>query len=126
MRARKMIRVVIESPYAGNIYQRWRNRRYARKAMLNSLGRSEAPIASHLLYTQVLDDGDRTDRAMGINAGLEWLSVADAVVVYIDYGISSGMKSAIKLAIELNKPVHYRSLYLSDTTKAIHESSWSG
>ena len=48
-------RVILESPYAGDIE---RNVAYARAAMRDSLLRGEAPIASHLLYTQpgVLDD----------------------------------------------------------------------
>ena len=50
-----MQRVIIESPYAGDVE---RNVRYARAAMADCLKRGEAPFASHLLYTQegVLDD----------------------------------------------------------------------
>jgi hypothetical protein len=34
-----------------------RNIRYAQLCVLDCLQRGEAPFASHLLYTQVLDDG---------------------------------------------------------------------
>lgn len=50
-----MIKVILESPYAGEID---RNIRYARACVRDSLLRGESPIASHLLYTQsgILDD----------------------------------------------------------------------
>lgn len=41
--------VILESPYAGNIEK---NVAYARACVRDSLSRGEAPIASHLLYTQ--------------------------------------------------------------------------
>ena len=47
--SKNMVRVILESPYAGDIE---RNVKYARMAVRDSLSRGEAPIASHLLYTQ--------------------------------------------------------------------------
>lgn len=44
-----MKRVILESPYAGDVE---RNLTYARECVRDSLSRGEAPIASHLLYTQ--------------------------------------------------------------------------
>lgn len=60
-----MRRVVLESPYAGNFIVRWLNRRYARKCVRHSLSLGEAPIASHLLYTQrgILRDHDPAEMA---------------------------------------------------------------
>ena len=59
-----MRRVIVESPYAGNVEG---NIEYARACVRDSLARGEAPIASHLLYTQcgVLRDELATERAMG-------------------------------------------------------------
>ena len=87
--------VVLESPYAGEI---GRNVDYARRCVKDSLERGEAPIASHLLYTQkgILDDSKPNERALGIDAGLAWLKVADLHVFYVDYGISPGMQYAIE------------------------------
>ena len=91
-----MKRVILESPYGSDsVVVVDRNTRYARAAMLDSLKRGEAPMVSHLLYTQVLDDRDRDDRHMGIEAGLAWGSVVDATVVYVDLGITSGMEKGI-------------------------------
>lgn len=99
--------VILESPYAGDVEA---NVAYARACLVDSLSRGEAPIASHLLYTQVLDDTDPLQRDMGIAAGLAWRFVAHASVVYVDRGISSGMRHGIDLAHEEGITVEYRSL----------------
>lgn len=103
-----MKRVIIESPYAGNIY---RNLQYAKECMLNSLGRGEAPLASHLLYTQILDDDIPYERDMGIRAGLEWATVADKHVFYTDYGYSTGMLLALQYAKDNNLEIEERKIY---------------
>ena len=101
--------VIIESPYAGDIEA---NVAYARACVRDSLGRGEAPIASHLLYTQpgILRDDIPAERQWGIAAGLAWRNVADASVVYTDRGISAGMEHGIAAAREAGKPVEFRSL----------------
>ncbi len=105
--------VIIESPYAGDIEA---NVEYARAAIRDSLNRGEAPIASHLLYTQpgILDDAIPEERQWGIDAGLAWRRVADVTVVYTDKGITKGMEYGIKLAEEEGNPVEYRSLVLKE------------
>lgn len=113
-----MRRVILESPFAGQggalraAIGRWRNRRYARRCMRDSLGRGEAPIASHLLYTQrgVLNDNDPVEWQRGIAAGLAWGCVAEATVVYVDRGISKGMSYGIARAKQEGRPIEYRVL----------------
>lgn len=85
---------------------------YARACLRDCLNRDESPIASHLLYTQpgVLDDDVPEERNKGIVAGLAWLDVADASVVYTDLGISKGMQEGIRTAQEKNKIIEYRKL----------------
>lgn len=102
-----MRRVILESPYDGNVEQ---HVAYARMAMRDCLMRGESPMVSHLLYTQVLDDREPHERAAGIEAGLAWGEVADATVVYIDRGISSGMTHGIARAQAQGRPVEYRTL----------------
>jgi hypothetical protein len=99
--------VIIESPYAGDVEA---NVAYARKAVRDSLLRGEAPIASHLLYTQdgVLDDNVPVERQQGIDAGLAWRKVAEASVVYADRGISLGMEYGIEKANNAGIPVEVR------------------
>jgi hypothetical protein len=104
-----MRRVIIESPYAGDVE---RNLRYLRACMRDSLLRGEAPFASHAIYTQpgVLDDNDPEQRRMGINAGFEWWPAAEAVVFYVDLGWSPGMLRASALAIEHAEECETRTL----------------
>ena len=99
--------VIIESPYAGDVEF---NLAYARRALLDSLQRGEAPIASHLLYTQVLDDGVPAERKLGIEAGLAWRRVAEVSAVYTDLGISSGMQYGIDLAAQAGLFIDYRTI----------------
>lgn len=101
--------VILESPFAGDEEA---NIEYARKCVRDSLERGEAPIASHLLYTQpgILDDHDPVERSWGIDAGLAWRRVAEGSVVYTDRGISKGMEYGIAAAEAAGKPIEYRTL----------------
>lgn len=101
--------VIIESPFAGDVEA---NIEYARKCVKDSLSRGEAPIASHLLYTQpgILDDDIPEERQWGIDAGLAWRRVADITVVYTNKGITKGMEYGIALAQEEGNLVEYRTL----------------
>jgi hypothetical protein len=87
------------------------NEEYARACMEDCLERGEAPFPSHLIYTQVLDDTDPIQRKQGMEAGFAWNEVAERSVVYIDLGISGGMKAGIKNAIKAGRPREYRRLF---------------
>jgi len=104
-----MRRVILESPFAGDVEA---NLAYARACLADCLRRGEAPLASHLLYTQpgVLDDDDPAERALGIEAGLAWGAFADATVVYQDLGISRGMQQGINRADAEGRDVEFRWL----------------
>ena len=104
-----MKRVIIESPYAGDVET---HVRYARRCVEHSLLRGEAPLASHLLYTQegILDDNIQAQRDKGIEAGHAWFEVADYIVFYLDYGTSVGMDLALNRAEELGRPVISRQI----------------
>lgn len=104
-----MKRVILESPYAGDVD---RNTRYARACMADCLARGESPFVSHALYTQpgVLDDTVPAERRLGIEAGFAWRSVADATVVYADLGITPGMAYGIEHAERCERDIEYRRL----------------
>lgn len=101
--------VIIESPYAGDVEA---NLTYARACVRHSLSLGEAPIASHLLYTQlgILRDEVPEERQWGIDAGLAWKAVASASIVYADRGITPGMKYGIAAAEAAGIPVEYRNI----------------
>jgi hypothetical protein len=104
-----MKRVVLESPFAGDVEK---NIAYARACVADCLRRGEAAIASHLLYTQpgILDDTKPEERKLGIEAGFTWNILAETIVVYQDRGMSRGMNAGIELAQKNGIPVEYRNL----------------
>jgi hypothetical protein len=104
-----MIRVIIESPFAGDVGT---NVAYLRRCMFDCIHRGEAPFASHALYTQpgVLRDGIPEERKLGIEAGFAWRDVAEKTVVYTDLGITSGMRAGIEHAAKLGHEVEFRAL----------------
>jgi hypothetical protein len=108
-----MKRVIIESPYGGD--NKISNIQYACAAMADCLKRGEAPFASHLLYTHdgILDDDIPHQRALGIEAGLQWGRFADATIVYQDYGITKGMKIGIERAKAEKRPIEYRNIKIN-------------
>ena len=99
--------VLVESPFAGD---RVRNASYLRAAMRDCIKRGEAPFASHMLYTQFLDDDVPDERAAGIECGLAWGRHAVRTVVYENFGITKGMRLGIDRAHEEGRPVVMRSL----------------
>jgi hypothetical protein len=102
--------VVIESPFAGEVAL---NVEYARAALSDSLRRGEAPFASHLLYTQVLDDLVPVQREQGIAAGFAWGQAAELHAFYVDRGISRGMRIALGRVLDQRARLafEFRSLH---------------
>lgn len=87
-----MKRVIVESPYAGDIEL---NEIYGELVMHDCLvNYNESPYASHLLYTRkyVLRDGHPEERKLGIEAGFYWRDVSEKTVFYVDLGITGGME----------------------------------
>lgn len=112
-----MKRVILESPFAGNVVK---NIRYARQCVKHSLSLGEAPIASHLLYTQkgILNDDIEEERRLGIDAGLAWKEVAEAQVFYVDFGMSKGMQYAYDYARDNNIEVEFRRILKKSKIKS--------
>ncbi len=111
--------VVIESPYGrnpdGSIASARtieRNVTYLRACMADCLRRGEAPIASHALYVQpgVLDEGKPEERRKGMMAGWAWHAAADAVIRYIDLGVTPGMLDGIAHAHSVGTFIETREL----------------
>ena len=102
--------VIIESPYGQNpeLFTK-----YLALCIQDTLARGEAAYASVPIYalTRALDDLKPEERATGIAAGLEWYSVAEGCVAYVDHGISAGMREGITAARSLNVPVVYRRIF---------------
>lgn len=101
-----MRRVIMESPFRGDPV----NIEYAKACVADCLRKGEAPLASHLLYPGILNDDKPEERELGMRAGWAWTPLADAVVVYIDRGTSSGMAGGIEAARVAGVPIEYRQL----------------
>lgn len=101
-----MKRVIIESPWAGSPL----HRDYALKCLHDTIRRGESGFASHLLWTQILDDMNVDERELGMKAGLAWYPVAEGSVVYIDKGVTPGMEAGIVEAEKFGIPVEMRRL----------------
>lgn len=113
-----------------------RNETYARRALLDSLRRGEAPFASHILYPLVLRDADPEERRMGMQAGFAWgeaVTMLDEIdgstsverprrVVYVDYGITPGMLEGIEIARRQRAPVEYRKIGKNADLMSSHEA----
>lgn len=103
--------VLIESPYSAPTPEGIAEHvSYARRAMRDCIDRGEAPIAGHLLYTQVLDDSVAEERELGIELHLAFHQAKIKTVVYVDYGISPGMSLGIKRADAQSTVVEYRTI----------------
>lgn len=99
--------VILESPYAGDVEG---NLTYARRAALDCALRGESAQASHLLFTQFLDDKVPGQRELGIRLGLAWTRVADYSAFYTDRGWSTGMLRALDASWFRRKRIVVRSL----------------
>ena len=86
--------VYIASPYSGDVE---RNVAFAKAACRYAMNQGVTPIASHLLYPQMLDDGVPEER-------LRILKVCEEVWV-CGSELSSGMEQEIRAARQLQIPL---------------------
>ena len=100
-------RAILESPYAGEVEQ---NRLYALACSKDMFDRGEAAFASHLIYPRFLQAYNYTERALGMEAGKAWIPAAHCMIVYTDFGISSGMEEGITCARECGVPILKRKI----------------
>lgn len=93
--------IYIASPYAGDIEK---NVAFAQRACRYAIHQGYIPIAVHLLYPQMLDDGEPAERELGLQLGQQLLRRCDELWVCGDR-ISSGMAREISEANHLSIPV---------------------
>jgi len=88
-----------------------RNKKYLHACLLDCMRNGEAPYASHLFFTQFLDDTQPSERTAGMNAGMVWGEKASKCVIYGDCGITEGMRKGAAHYKTLGLIVEYRYLY---------------
>ena len=93
--------IYIASPYAGDIEA---NTAFAKKACRYAIRQGHTPVAVHLFYPQMLDDGDPVERETGLRLGHRVLEVCDEWWCG-GSRISSGMAREIEEAQRLGIPI---------------------
>lgn len=111
-------RAFIVSPFSGDVP---RNKAYARRVGNYAFSIGFAPYIGHLYLTEILDDTDPKERAFGMDAAYTFMRVCDEIIAGIDLGASSGMKADLGVAINLEKPIRYISIFgFQPTSELIH------
>ena len=106
--AKNRRKIYVVSKYAGDVAT---NKENAVRFCRYVIGCGNMPVASHLLYPQILDDSSPHEREMGLMFGLALLALCDEVWIFTENGeISSGMKREIEEATQLGIPVRQLDL----------------
>lgn len=103
--------VVLVSPFMAEDYTKANMaKRYADRCTKDSVNKQEAPLVSHSFYYDVLNVKNPIERDIGLQSQLSWIKHAELVAVYVDLGITPGMRVAINNAILLSKRIEYRTI----------------
>ena len=111
IKSRPMVYIV--SKYAGDIEK---NTAAAIRFARFAIHQNRIPVASHLLYPQILDDNDAEQRELGLLFGQALLALCKEVWVF-GTEHSPGMQAEIHEARRLNKRIRFYSEELEE----IHE-----
>ena len=95
-------KVYVASRYAGNVEA---NVKAATRYCRQVIDRGYMPIASHLLYPQILRDDDPAERELGMLFGLALLRDCDEVWVFGE--VSPGVAREIEEAKQLHKRIRF-------------------
>ncbi len=107
---RNQSKAYVVSKYAGDIDK---NVADAIRACQYLIERHKQPIASHLLYPQILGiaDTDTESRTLGLMYGLSLMAMCDEVYVFeTESGLSEGMEQEVREAKRLGKPIKYMKM----------------
>lgn len=103
--------VILESPYtATSELEAKKYEEYAHIALDDSLYRDEAPFAVHILYKHLLETKVPCTTGRAISAGRAVLAMSNYMAVYVDYGVSEGMRLSISAARTYGIDVKYRKI----------------
>ena len=95
-------KVYVASKYAGDVDTNVKAAiSYCRKV----ISEGYMPVASHLLYPQMLDDNVPYERELGMLFGLSLLQICDEVWVFGE--VSVGVESEINEAKKFKKKIRY-------------------
>ena len=95
-------KIYVASRYAGDVE---RNTAFAVNCCRRVIDEGCMPIASHLLYPQMLDDNNPDEREMGLMFGLALLAVCDEIWVFGE--VSARVAREVAEAKRLKKRIRY-------------------
>jgi len=102
-----MQRVLIESGIEDTAT---RCRRYEYATLRDSLARGESPVSVSLLHAMIGDLNDAKPAAAALDHAFNWIHGAQAVVLYVDLGMSPRMRGLKEAGEKANVPVMLRSV----------------
>jgi hypothetical protein len=105
--------VYIASPFAGDTE---RNIKKAREYCRFAVSKGCIPLAPHLHYPQFMDDGDKTQRDLGIRFALILLGKCDELWVF-GGRVSEGMSREIAKAKRRDMPIRYFNSECEEVTE---------
>lgn len=97
---------IVESPFAGG--SDWAAA-YLSQCLAYCVARGWSPYASHAILTRpgILRDDCPSERDVGMQLGFAWRRVADFTVVFIDHGLTEGMRLGIDHADRLGCEIRW-------------------
>lgn len=97
-------KIYVASKYAGDVET---NTAAAVRYCKHVIDQNGIPIASHLLYPQMLDDSKPEERELGLMFGLSLLAICDEVWCFGDVSESEGVQQEIVEAKKLGKKIRF-------------------
>ena len=86
---------IVESPFRARTAHEFKKHiQYRNRCIKFCIDGGFVPLASHMMYTKVLDDNIPAERDLGISLGYELYRVASMVFFFTDLGVSEGMQKA--------------------------------
>lgn len=114
--------VAIVSPYNSDTEEgRRANLDYARAAAHDCLHRGEIPLALHLVLGDPSVPETPEIRALALAGSFHLINAVDKVVIYLDRGISEGMRIEMYTAVHADKPVEHRIIDKSNEGVSLQE-----
>ena len=83
---------------------------YAHDATTDCLRRGEAPLATCGISVENEEAPDTSNSMTSLDVAEAWLKCADALVVFVDQGVSANMRYYIEIARRWNIEVDFRTL----------------
>ena len=104
--------IFICSPYRGEKQEDVRqNIVFAKNLSKIVISEGSIPLTPHLYFPHFLDDSNDNERAIGILAGIQWMSLCSSILMADFIKVSSGMQTEINYNNEhLKLPVRMLSL----------------